>query len=157
MEKCCFQLSGWVTSGLLPQPDANLVWPLSLGTRGPLLMSFCHFVPWRASHLLRLIFFVQGGKKRYRRRRRWNESPPGVWKCQIGDRNFFSPFFCWWITIPFSLLLSSQDYQHGIFQSIGFKEFHDYLTVPEGSTQQEKDLLRDKGQIRTWSVSQRRI
>nr|XP_020498787.1 tRNA dimethylallyltransferase [Labrus bergylta] len=39
----------------------------------------------------------------------------------------------------------SQDYQHGIFQSIGFKEFHDYLTVPESSSQQEKDALRDKG------------
>lgn len=39
----------------------------------------------------------------------------------------------------------SQDYQHGIFQSIGFKEFHDYLTAPESSTQQEKDSLRDKG------------
>ncbi|XP_059205947.1 tRNA dimethylallyltransferase [Centropristis striata] len=40
---------------------------------------------------------------------------------------------------------NSQDYQHGIFQSIGFKEFHDYLTAPEGSSQQEKDTLRDKG------------
>ncbi|KAM9385589.1 tRNA dimethylallyltransferase isoform 2-T3 [Pholidichthys leucotaenia] len=39
----------------------------------------------------------------------------------------------------------SQDYQHGIFQSIGFKEFHDYLTVPESSTQQDKEALRDKG------------
>ncbi|XP_068189950.1 tRNA dimethylallyltransferase [Antennarius striatus] len=39
----------------------------------------------------------------------------------------------------------SQDYQHGIFQSIGFKEFHDFLTAPEGRTQQEKDTLRDKG------------
>ncbi|XP_039978675.1 tRNA dimethylallyltransferase isoform X3 [Xiphias gladius] len=39
----------------------------------------------------------------------------------------------------------SQSYQHGIFQSIGFKEFHDYLTAPESSTQQEKDTLRDKG------------
>ncbi|XP_026204595.1 tRNA dimethylallyltransferase [Anabas testudineus] len=38
-----------------------------------------------------------------------------------------------------------QDYQHGIFQSIGFKEFHDYLTAPESSTQQEKDALREKG------------
>lgn len=28
------------------------------------LMSFCHFVPWRTSHLLRLIFFVQGRKDR---------------------------------------------------------------------------------------------
>ncbi|XP_041822913.1 tRNA dimethylallyltransferase isoform X2 [Melanotaenia boesemani] len=40
---------------------------------------------------------------------------------------------------------NSQDYQHGIFQSIGFKEFHDYLTAPESSTQQEKDSQRDKG------------
>ncbi|XP_047238702.1 tRNA dimethylallyltransferase isoform X2 [Girardinichthys multiradiatus] len=39
----------------------------------------------------------------------------------------------------------SQDYQHGIFQSIGMKEFHDYLTAPESSSQQEKDKLRDKG------------
>ncbi|XP_041822914.1 tRNA dimethylallyltransferase isoform X3 [Melanotaenia boesemani] len=41
--------------------------------------------------------------------------------------------------------IASQDYQHGIFQSIGFKEFHDYLTAPESSTQQEKDSQRDKG------------
>ncbi|XP_078124253.1 tRNA dimethylallyltransferase isoform X3 [Sander vitreus] len=39
----------------------------------------------------------------------------------------------------------SQNYQQGIFQSIGFKEFHDYLTAPGSSTQQEKDTLRDKG------------
>ncbi|XP_008330300.1 tRNA dimethylallyltransferase isoform X3 [Cynoglossus semilaevis] len=39
----------------------------------------------------------------------------------------------------------SQNYQHGIFQSIGFKEFHDYLTAPESSTQQERDSLREKG------------
>ncbi|CAL9691312.1 unnamed protein product [Knipowitschia caucasica] len=39
----------------------------------------------------------------------------------------------------------SQDYQHGIFQSIGFKEFHDYLIAPESSSQQERDALRDKG------------
>ncbi|KAF7644011.1 hypothetical protein LDENG_00229290, partial [Lucifuga dentata] len=39
----------------------------------------------------------------------------------------------------------SQDYQHGIFQSIGFKEFHDFLTAPESSTKQQKDALRDKG------------
>ncbi|KAK2830148.1 hypothetical protein Q5P01_018079 [Channa striata] len=40
---------------------------------------------------------------------------------------------------------SSQAYQHGIFQSIGFKEFHDYLTAPESSTQQEKEALRNRG------------
>ncbi|KAG7245158.1 hypothetical protein INR49_023724 [Caranx melampygus] len=39
----------------------------------------------------------------------------------------------------------SQSYQHGIFQSIGFKEFHEYLTAPESITQQEKCTLRDKG------------
>ncbi|XP_022603072.1 tRNA dimethylallyltransferase, mitochondrial isoform X1 [Seriola dumerili] len=39
----------------------------------------------------------------------------------------------------------SQSYQQGIFQSIGFKEFHDYLTAPESRTQQEKHTLRDKG------------
>lgn len=39
----------------------------------------------------------------------------------------------------------SQDYQHGIFQSIGFKEFHDYLSAPESCSQQERDTLRIKG------------
>ncbi|KAL7382750.1 hypothetical protein ABVT39_027279 [Epinephelus coioides] len=49
----------------------------------------------------------------------------------------------------------SQNYQHGIFQSIGFKEFHDYLTAPESSTQQEKDVLRDKG-IEALKIATRR-
>ncbi|XP_044192322.1 tRNA dimethylallyltransferase isoform X1 [Thunnus albacares] len=49
----------------------------------------------------------------------------------------------------------SQDYQHGIFQSIGFKEFHEYLTAPESSTQQEKDMLRDKG-IEALKIATRR-
>ncbi|XP_051245423.1 tRNA dimethylallyltransferase isoform X2 [Dicentrarchus labrax] len=49
----------------------------------------------------------------------------------------------------------SQDYQHGIFQSIGFKEFHDYLTAPESSTKQEKDTLRDKG-IEALKIATRR-
>ncbi|XP_055368673.1 tRNA dimethylallyltransferase isoform X1 [Betta splendens] len=40
---------------------------------------------------------------------------------------------------------NGQAYQQGIFQSIGFKEFHDYLTAPESSTQQDKDALREKG------------
>ncbi|XP_019731866.1 tRNA dimethylallyltransferase isoform X2 [Hippocampus comes] len=39
----------------------------------------------------------------------------------------------------------SQNYQHGIFQSIGFKEFHDYLTAPENSSQQERETLRNRG------------
>ncbi|KAM6903804.1 tRNA dimethylallyltransferase [Lycodopsis pacificus] len=71
----------------------------------------------RASHLLRLIFFVQGRKERWRTR--------------------------------------SQNYQHGIFQSIGFKEFHDYLTAPESSSQQENDALRDKG-IEALKIATRR-
>ncbi|KAM6899824.1 tRNA dimethylallyltransferase [Xenentodon cancila] len=48
-----------------------------------------------------------------------------------------------------------QDYQHGIFQSIGFKEFHDFLTSPESSTQQEKDARRDKG-IEALKIATRR-
>ncbi|XP_024119515.1 tRNA dimethylallyltransferase [Oryzias melastigma] len=43
------------------------------------------------------------------------------------------------------ILEDSQDYQHGIFQSIGFKEFHEFLTAPEGSTPQEKEALRERG------------
>ncbi|XP_041665973.1 tRNA dimethylallyltransferase [Cheilinus undulatus] len=50
---------------------------------------------------------------------------------------------------------NSQNYQHGIFQSIGFKEFHDYLTAPESSSQQEKDTLRDKG-IEALKIATRR-
>ncbi|XP_034561220.1 tRNA dimethylallyltransferase [Notolabrus celidotus] len=49
----------------------------------------------------------------------------------------------------------SQNYQHGIFQSIGFKEFHNYLTAPESSSQQEKDTLRDKG-IEALKIATRR-
>ncbi|XP_048057246.1 tRNA dimethylallyltransferase isoform X2 [Megalobrama amblycephala] len=40
---------------------------------------------------------------------------------------------------------SSQDYQHGIFQSIGFKEFHEYLTASEDISQEERDKLKIKG------------
>ncbi|KFP90513.1 hypothetical protein N311_05738, partial [Apaloderma vittatum] len=43
------------------------------------------------------------------------------------------------------LVFSSQDYQHGIFQSIGFKEFHEYL-VSEGNCSPETSaLLLQKG------------
>uniref|UniRef100_A0A3B4AZS7 tRNA dimethylallyltransferase n=1 Tax=Periophthalmus magnuspinnatus TaxID=409849 RepID=A0A3B4AZS7_9GOBI len=49
----------------------------------------------------------------------------------------------------------SQDYQHGIFQSIGFKEFHDYLIAPESSSQQERDALRKKG-IEALKIATRR-
>ncbi|KAL0961814.1 hypothetical protein UPYG_G00332050 [Umbra pygmaea] len=40
---------------------------------------------------------------------------------------------------------NSQDYQHGIFQSIGFKEFHEYLTCPKPTSQEDQNALRDKG------------
>lgn len=40
---------------------------------------------------------------------------------------------------------NSQDYQHGIFQSIGFKEFHEYLTASENISQEERDKLMIKG------------
>ncbi|XP_051991291.1 tRNA dimethylallyltransferase isoform X1 [Xyrauchen texanus] len=40
---------------------------------------------------------------------------------------------------------SSQDYQHGIFQSIGFKEFHEYLTASENISHEEREKLRIKG------------
>ncbi|XP_075709174.1 tRNA dimethylallyltransferase isoform X2 [Rhinoderma darwinii] len=39
---------------------------------------------------------------------------------------------------------SSQDYQHGIFQSIGFKEFHEYL-VTKDITPDQADVLLQKG------------
>ncbi|KAI5091789.1 tRNA dimethylallyltransferase, mitochondrial [Silurus meridionalis] len=40
---------------------------------------------------------------------------------------------------------NSQDYQHGIFQSIGFKEFHEYLTAEEGISQEDHEKLKNKG------------
>ncbi|XP_067282236.1 tRNA dimethylallyltransferase isoform X2 [Pseudorasbora parva] len=40
---------------------------------------------------------------------------------------------------------SSQDYQHGIFQSIGFKEFHEYLTASENVSKEECEKLKVKG------------
>uniref|UniRef100_A0A672M809 tRNA isopentenyltransferase 1 n=1 Tax=Sinocyclocheilus grahami TaxID=75366 RepID=A0A672M809_SINGR len=46
---------------------------------------------------------------------------------------------------PFLLRVCSQDYQHGIFQSIGFKEFHEYLTASENISQEERDKLKVKG------------
>ncbi|KAE8624691.1 hypothetical protein XENTR_v10006024 [Xenopus tropicalis] len=39
---------------------------------------------------------------------------------------------------------SRQDYQHGIFQSIGFKEFHEYL-ISEKSDSSAKEVLLQKG------------
>ncbi|XP_072532135.1 tRNA dimethylallyltransferase isoform X3 [Salminus brasiliensis] len=40
---------------------------------------------------------------------------------------------------------NSQDYQHGIFQSIGFKEFHEYLTAGTDVSQEEREKLKLKG------------
>ncbi|XP_072771724.1 tRNA dimethylallyltransferase isoform X4 [Nerophis lumbriciformis] len=49
----------------------------------------------------------------------------------------------------------SPNYQHGIFQSIGFKEFHEYLTAPESITQQEREVLKNKG-VEALKVATRR-
>nr|KAF6384024.1 tRNA isopentenyltransferase 1 [Pipistrellus kuhlii] len=40
---------------------------------------------------------------------------------------------------------NSQDYQHGIFQSIGFKEFHEYLTTEGKCTPETGHQLLKKG------------
>ncbi|XP_060798817.1 tRNA dimethylallyltransferase isoform X2 [Neoarius graeffei] len=40
---------------------------------------------------------------------------------------------------------NSQDYQHGIFQSIGFKEFHEYLTAGGDISQEDHEKLKSKG------------
>ncbi|XP_064408307.1 tRNA dimethylallyltransferase [Latimeria chalumnae] len=39
----------------------------------------------------------------------------------------------------------SQDYEHGIFQSIGFKEFHEYLTMGDHFTEEDRQKLLKKG------------
>ncbi|KAM9685178.1 tRNA dimethylallyltransferase isoform 4-T6 [Trichechus inunguis] len=41
--------------------------------------------------------------------------------------------------------VASQDYQHGIFQSIGFKEFHEYLTTEGKCTPETSNQLLKKG------------
>ncbi|CAI9586048.1 unnamed protein product [Staurois parvus] len=40
---------------------------------------------------------------------------------------------------------SGQDYQHGIFQSIGFKEFHEYLVTMDNSNPKQKEVLLQRG------------
>lgn len=89
--------------------------------------------PFRASHLLMFCML------------RWGAGGMGHtclsqtcvrWKLLLNLRDHVSP-------------LLSQDYQHGIFQSIGFKEFHEFLTAPECSAPQEKEALRERGQRKT--------
>lgn len=117
-----------------------------LETRGLFFFFFmplCRSVPWRFSHLFRLIFY--SGRQR---RVEGTEKVKWVTGClEMLETETLYFFFCWRITFLSFPLLSSQNYQHGIFQSIGFKEFHDYLTVPECTTEQEKDALRDKGLV----------
>ncbi|XP_062385958.1 tRNA dimethylallyltransferase [Sardina pilchardus] len=48
-----------------------------------------------------------------------------------------------------------QDYQHGIFQSIGFKEFHEYLTADKETSQEELNSLKKKG-VETLKMATRR-
>ncbi|XP_075051375.1 tRNA dimethylallyltransferase isoform X2 [Mixophyes fleayi] len=40
---------------------------------------------------------------------------------------------------------SGQDYQHGIFQSIGFKEFHEYLVTKDNRSPDEVEILFQRG------------
>ncbi|XP_063810152.1 tRNA dimethylallyltransferase isoform X2 [Pseudophryne corroboree] len=40
---------------------------------------------------------------------------------------------------------SGQDYQHGIFQSIGFKEFHEYLVTKDNKSSEQVEMLLQKG------------
>ncbi|KAF0309407.1 tRNA dimethylallyltransferase [Amphibalanus amphitrite] len=47
------------------------------------------------------------------------------------------------------------DYTHGIFQSIGFKEFHGYLTRPENTTADEAEALLAEGVERLKLVTRR--
>lgn len=134
------------------------------------ILSFCTPKPptpttttTHSSCLLRLLFFVQGREGEIegesKGKVKWVNAC--VWKCQTGDGKLFflivngllclsSPFMSSphlsSTFLPLLLSVPSQDYQRGIFQSIGFKEFHDYLTAPECSTRQEKDALRDKGE-----------
>lgn len=49
---------------------------------------------------------------------------------------------CTWIHSSYV----SQDYQHGIFQSIGFKEFHEYLTADSETSPEEHNRLKSKGE-----------
>lgn len=50
-------------------------------------------------------------------------------------------------------LCFSQDYQHGIFQSIGFKEFHEYLTASADISLEEAEKLKLKGDSLLWPPS----
>lgn len=109
-------------------------------------MPLCRSVPWRFSHLFRRIFFnYYSGRQRRVETTKKVKWLTGCLQMLETETLYF--FFCWQIMFLSFPLLCSQNYQHGIFQSIGFKEFHDYLTASECTTKQEKDLLRDKGQV----------
>uniref|UniRef100_A0A8D0GG94 tRNA dimethylallyltransferase n=1 Tax=Sphenodon punctatus TaxID=8508 RepID=A0A8D0GG94_SPHPU len=49
----------------------------------------------------------------------------------------------------------NQDYQHGIFQSIGFKEFHEYLIAEGACTKEASNLLLEKGILALKQVTKR--
>ncbi|XP_063042056.1 tRNA dimethylallyltransferase [Engraulis encrasicolus] len=50
---------------------------------------------------------------------------------------------------------NSQDYQHGIFQSIGFKEFHEFLTADKDTSEEDLQTLKQKG-IEALKIATRR-
>lgn len=47
---------------------------------------------------------------------------------------------------PASHPFPSQDYQQGIFQSIGFKEFHQFLISKDKSPEEDRHQLLDQGE-----------
>uniref|UniRef100_A0A6I8NRV5 Uncharacterized protein n=1 Tax=Ornithorhynchus anatinus TaxID=9258 RepID=A0A6I8NRV5_ORNAN len=55
--------------------------------------------------------------------------------------------FHWWYNEE-KITADHQDYQHGIFQSIGFKEFHEFL-ITEGKCPPETNLLLLKKGVET--------
>ncbi|XP_016126389.1 tRNA dimethylallyltransferase, mitochondrial-like [Sinocyclocheilus grahami] len=66
----------------------------------------------------------------------------------VGGTNYYIESILWKVLIDTGVNVNFnvfQDYQHGIFQSIGFKEFHEYLTASENISQEERDKLKVKG------------
>ncbi|KAJ7304452.1 hypothetical protein JRQ81_012013 [Phrynocephalus forsythii] len=54
-------------------------------------------------------------------------------------RSFHRRYYQEWVTE------ASQDYQHGIFQSIGFKEFHSFLTTEGRCSEEASQQLLEEG------------
>lgn len=148
IENCKTTLSCFTRSGKCTLVVVNVLQTESGHPGAPLQFFECHCVTFCRPHVCSdwSLFTDRGGKGETSPRRVSGNIPLET-----------ETFLVLLMDKVSSSLVSSQNYQHGIFQSIGFKEFHDYLTAPESSTQQEKDALRDKGQRDTQSTSRGRI